>query len=66
MITDKDKKQKLSQLSPKKYRVYGIFNFETNTLICVDLDIENVLFEFDIEGYNPSQYDIISFDVMLC
>lgn len=60
-----NKKQQLNRLSPKKYRIYGIFDFDLNRLIYVNLDIEKVIFEFDLEGYDSEKYDIISFDVIL-
>jgi len=60
-----DKKQQINKLNPKKYKIYGIFDFNSNKLVYIDLDIEKVMFEFDLEGYNIEQYDIISFNIVL-
>ena len=60
-----DKKQQINKLNPKKYKIYGIFDFNSNKLVYVDLDIGQVMFEFDLEGYDVEQYDIISFGVVL-
>jgi hypothetical protein len=60
-----DKKQQINKLSPKRYKIYGIFDFNSNRLVYVDLDIEKVMFEFDLEEYDIEQYDIISFNIVL-
>ena len=65
MSTDKEKKQQLEVLKPRKYRIYGIFDFVGRRLIYVDLDIEKVSFEFDLAGYDPDNYGIVSFAVIL-
>jgi hypothetical protein len=64
MSNDKEKKQQLTKLKPKKYRVYGIFNFTKKKLVYVNLDMDAVKFEYDLE-YNTEDYDIISFDIIL-
>ena len=65
MDLKKKKCASLNNLKPRKYRIYGIFNFETNELTCVNLDVEQVELEFSIGDYNPENYDIISFDVVV-
>ncbi len=65
MSNDKEKKQQLKELKPRKYRIYGIFNFKKRQLIYVDLDIDKVEFEFDLEGYDDEEYGVVSFFVLL-
>ena len=65
MSTDKQKKQQLEALKPRKYRIYGIFNFVERKLVYVDLDMDKVVFEFDLEGYDEENFGIVSFFVML-
>ncbi len=65
MSTDKQKKQQLEELKPRKYRIYGIFNFVERRLVHVDLDMDKVVFEFDLAGYDEENYGIVSFFVML-
>ena len=65
MSNDKEKKQQLKELKPRKYRIYGIFNFKTRKLVYVDLDMEKVEFEFDLEGYDEDECGIVSFFVLL-
>lgn len=65
MNSDKNKKQQLKDLKPKKYKVYGIFNFQLEKLVYIDLDADKVVFEFEIEGYKLDEYDIVSFDILL-
>lgn len=65
MSTDKQKKQQLEVLKPRKYRIYGIFNFVERKLVYVDLDMDKVVFEFDLEGYDEENFGIVSFFVML-
>jgi hypothetical protein len=64
MGTDKQKKQ-LDKLKPRKYRIYGILNFVERKLVYVDLDMEKVVFEFDLEGYDKENFGIVSFIVVL-
>lgn len=61
----KNKKNKLDKLTPDKYRIYGIFNFKTNKLVYVNMELEQAELEFDLEDYNPEQFDIVSFDIIL-
>lgn len=65
MSTEKQKKQQLESLKPRKYRIYGIFDFVGRKLIYVDLDIDKVSFEFDLAGYDPENFGIVSFGVIL-
>ena len=59
------KKRELKKLKPKPYRIYGIFNFDTKTLIQVDLDLERLTFDYELSEYDPDKYDIVSFDIMI-
>lgn len=62
----KNKKEKrLKKLKPKRYRIYGIFDFISKTLIQVDLDLEKLTFEYELTGYDPNKYDIVSFDIIV-
>lgn len=65
VMSKKKKKQQLEKLKPKKYKIYGIFNFKEKRIIYVDLDLDKIELEFDLEGYDPKTYDIVSFDIML-
>jgi hypothetical protein len=63
---DKDAKiVKLEKYGPHSYTIYGIFNFQIEKLVYVNLDFDKVMFEFDLEGYSSEQFDVISFDVIL-
>ena len=63
---NKDKKRnKLDGLTPKVYLIYGIFNFKSGELIYVDLDLDKITFEFDLEGYDTNEFDIVSFKVLI-
>ena len=64
-MSKKTKKGQLEKLKPKRYRIYGIFNFKTNKLIQVSMDIESVDLDFDISDYDTEVFDIVSFDVLL-
>jgi len=59
------KERQLNNLKSKVYLIYGIFNFKSGQLVYVDLDFEKIAFEFDLEGYNPKEFDIVSFKVFL-
>lgn len=60
-----NRSEQLGKIRLKRYRVYGIFDFENERLVYVGLDIESVQLEYDIEEYNEEQFDIVSFDVLL-
>lgn len=60
-----DKIAKLAAFRLRPYRIYGIYDFITDKLIHVGLDLDSVLFEYDIEDYDEERYDIVSFDVLL-
>ncbi len=64
-MSRKKKREKLTNVKPKKYRIYGIFNFKTEELISVDMDWDKITLEYDLANYDPNQFDIVSFDVML-
>lgn len=55
----------LSKLKPIKYRIYGIFNFKNDKLICVNMSLPEIEFDFDLEGYDTKEYAIVSFEVIL-
>ena len=65
MSNDKQKKKQLETLKPRKYRIFGIFNFMERKLVHVDLDMDKVVFEFDLAGYDEENFGIVSFFVML-
>ena len=43
--------------------IYGIFHFPTLKLIAVDLDENNMWFEFDLGQYNPAEYAVVKLNV---
>ena len=59
------KRKNIKVGEPIKYCIYGIFDFQLNQLIYVDLEIEKVEMEFDMVDYDPERYDIVSFNVLL-
>jgi hypothetical protein len=64
-MSKKTKKAALSKVSPKKYIIYGIFDFDTQSLISVGLDLDKIVFEFELEGYDEEKFDVISFKVVV-
>jgi hypothetical protein len=60
-----EKKKQSSRLNLKQYRIYGIINIKTKELAYVNLIMQVVEDEYDIEGYNPSEYSIVYFDVIV-
>lgn len=61
----KNKKKVLEKIKPKDYRIYGIFDFETKSLVYVHLNEDQVDLEYELSGYDDSRYDIVEFDVRL-
>ena len=59
------RKIQLTKLRPTKYRIYGIFDFNSNKLVYVNMDAEQTEMEFEIGDYDDNQFDIVSFDVLL-
>ena len=59
------KKTRLKKLKSKTYQIYGIFNFRTEELVYVNMDVEQTELEFDLSDYDPEEYDIVSFEIML-
>ena len=59
------KENQLQKLDPNAYRIYGIYNFRTEKLMYVNLELDKVMLEFDLEGYDRESYDIVLFDVVL-
>lgn len=59
------KSSKLDSISAKTYKICGIYDFESNELISVGLNLEEIELEFDIGDYDQERYDIVEFTVML-
>lgn len=53
------------QRKPKKYQIYGIFNFKTKRLIYVNMDLEQIELEYGLGDYDEESCDIVSFEVAL-
>ncbi len=65
-MSDKDKKEfVLKALQPTVYVIHGIFDFKNKQLVYVSLDEEDVELKYDVEGYDPGQYDFIAVKIML-
>lgn len=62
---ERAQKDQLKKLQLKRYRIYGIFNFETEEMIYVTLSLDDAAFQFDLEGYDEAKFGVISFDVMV-
>ena len=60
-----NKQALLGKIKLKKYRIYGIFDFETQRIVYINLDMNSVKLEYDIEDYDEERYDIIFFDIIL-
>ena len=60
-----NKQEQIGKIKLKRYRIYGIFDFQNDLLIYVGLDLDGVQFEYDIEDYDEERFDIVSFDVLL-
>ncbi len=56
---------KKEKLTSKQINIYGIFDFKNCDLVYIDLSEEKVLFEYDLEGYDPNQYEILTLVVTL-
>ena len=63
--SNKKDDDKVEISSPGCVRIYGIFCFKNEKLLKVSLDIEELEFDFNLEGYNEKDYGIVMFDVML-
>lgn len=61
----KSKQKVLKELSAKKYKIYGIFDFQEEVLVYVHMKLEQVELEFDLEGYDSERFDVVSFDICL-
>lgn len=57
--------KKLKNVKSRKYLIYGIFNTNSNELFYVNMDMEQTELEFDISGYDPEIYSMVSFKVVL-
>jgi len=53
------------KLKPLKYRIYGIFDYQNDSLIYINLNKDDVDLEFALENYNKDRYEIISFDITI-
>ena len=60
-----DKIKKLTKVKPKTYKIYGIFNFEKEELVHVGMKLDDVLLEYDLEGYDEKEFDVIFFETMI-
>jgi hypothetical protein len=56
---------KVDITSPGCVRIYGIFSFKEEKLLKVSLDMDELEFDFNLEGYNETDYGIVLFDVVL-
>lgn len=59
------KEKLLEKIKPRDYHIYGIFDFKKKRLVYIHLDREQVDLEFELSGYNPSQFDVVEFTVRL-
>lgn len=59
-----DKDQVLKKLRPKTYQIYGIFDFQTEKLIYVSLDYDEVELQFEMGDYGEDA-DIICFTTLV-
>ena len=59
------KRKRLRKIKSKTYRIYGIFNFRTEELVYVNMDLEQTELEFELSDYDPEECDIVSFKIML-
>ena len=48
-----------------KVTIYGIFHLTTSKLIKVDLNEEDILFEYDMSMYSPEEYCIVKLYISL-
>lgn len=48
-----------------KVTIYGIFHLSTSKLIKVDLNEEDLLFEYDMSMYTPEEYCIVKLYISL-
>ena len=65
MSGKKKTRKSVHKISPNQYRIYGIFDFQEEKLIYINLNLEETEFEFDITDYDSKRYSIVKFDVML-
>ena len=65
MRNDNKKAKRLKELKPKVYQIFGIFNFETDELVSVNMDMDKLIFEFSLAGYDEDTYDIVAFNVLV-
>jgi len=65
MDSKKKKKTILKKLQPEVYQIYGIFDFKNRKLIYVSLNEEDVELNFEMEGYDTNDYDIIAVGIMV-
>jgi hypothetical protein len=59
------KKEKIRKLKPNQYRIYGIFDFDKEDLIYINLNLEHTELEFDMSNYEEERYGIVEFKVIL-
>ena len=49
----------------KSYTIYGIYDFDEQQLIAVNLDFENLKLDYDLMECSSPQFEIVEFDVKL-
>jgi hypothetical protein len=58
------KDKRMVKVKPKRYRIYGIFNFKTRKLVYVSLSLDLVEFEFGLGEYGEN-CGTVSTDIIL-
>lgn len=61
----KKKSSKKMPYNGDKVTIYGIFHLPTSKLIKVDLNEEDILFEYDMSMYIPEEYCIVKLHVSI-
>ena len=64
-MSKEDKKKQLDAVKPKSYRIYGIFDFETNELLHVDMKPDMVMLLLELDYPDDERYDMVEFEVIL-
>lgn len=64
-MSNRSKKSTLSKILAQTYIIYGIFDFEKKSLVQVGLDLDEIIFAYELEGYDEDKFDVISFKVIV-
>jgi hypothetical protein len=60
------KNEALKKLKSKSHRIYGIYDFNKNKLVAVQLSQEAIELDYDLGCYDDNEEKkIVSFDVIL-